>query len=405
MEITATNLVPVPFHVLIAAAGAGSRFGSDLPKQYQNINGKTILRHTIERFIHHKNLLSLHVIINPEHLSHYEEAVAGLDIGLPITGAEARSQSVYNGLQNIPNVKNEEIILIHDAARPLLDPGNIDDLLSEAARTGAGTLALKIPDTIRKSENDNNNDIAGRIIDRTDLWAIQTPQAFRYDLLKSSFDNTADISKFTDESSLVSDQGHKVSLVEGRRENIKITTRNDIEFVREFMEKKEQTEFITGSGFDVHAFESGGDKVVLCGVDIPHSRALKGHSDADVALHALTDAILSTICAGDIGDHFPPSDDKWKDARSDIFLNHATGLLASNNGKIRHIDITLICEEPKISPHKAKMIENLSKLCAINTNRISIKATTTEGLGFTGRSEGIAAQANVTVELPYLNDV
>lgn len=285
----------------------------------------------------------------------------------------------------------QEIILIHDAARPLVSRAEIEAVARAAAETGAATLAVPVADTLRRENGDT--------VDRTGLWAVQTPQAFRFGLLKAAHEQFRNDDSFTDDASLVEAAGHSVTLVPGNRRNFKITTQDDLDLARTIM--SDQMETRTGSGFDVHAFDPAKPgPVMLGGVAIPHPRGLAGHSDADVGLHALTDALLSTIAAGDIGTHFPPSDPQWKGADSTVFLAHAIKLLHEKNAVITLLDLTFLCEEPRIGPYREAMQRVISRVSGVSEDRISIKATTTEKLGFTGRGEGIAAQALATVQLP-----
>lgn len=290
------------------------------------------------------------------------------------------------------DIKDEDIILIHDAARPFAGSDEIQAVAAAAARDGAATLALPVADTLRRTD--------GAVVDRAGLWAVQTPQAFRYGMIRDAHLRFADDDSFTDDAGLVEAAGHRVTLVPGSRRNFKITTQDDLELAR-MITAPLPPDIRTGFGFDVHAFDpvrSG--PVILGGINIPHGRGLAGHSDADVGLHALTDALLSTIAAGDIGTHFPPSDPQWKGADSRIFLSHAVKMLNQKNAVITLIDITFMCEAPKIGPHREAMQRVIAEITALPPERISIKATTTEKLGFTGRGEGIAAQAVATVWFP-----
>lgn len=375
-------------HVLIAAAGHGTRMNQkDIPKQYIYINGKTILRHTIEKFIGIKNLKSLSVIINTKHQKLYNDAVKNLEISSFIKGGNNRKESIYNGLKSIPNAVSGDIILIHDAARPMVRIYDIQKSIDAATNNKAATLAYKIPDTIY-SENTANT------IDRNGLWAIQTPQTFEYDLITNAHEQLKNNDNFTDDRGMVEELGHKVELIESSKENFKITTKEDLVMAEKLLSKERQT--ITAMGFDVHAFKEG-NSVRLGGIDIPHNKSLKGHSDADVVLHAITDAILGTINEGDIGTHFPPSDPKWHGANSSLFLNEAVKKLNDKNSLLEFIDITILSEEPKIGPHREAMQKRISDITSLNKNNISIKATTTEKLGFTGRGEGIACQVIATI--------
>lgn len=380
-----------PFHLLIPAAGNASRMGMGVPKPYLKVNGKAILRYTLEKFMNFKGLKSVSIVIDKEHIDLYHEAVMGFKNCQYVIGSNSRKLSVYNGLNNLYNVKNEDIILIHDAARPMVQCTDIDALLCAMENNDSTTLATPIFDTLMK-----NNEA----IDRDNMWAIQTPQAFKYGLLKSAHEKFKDDDSFTDDAGLMRAAGHNVKIVTASRQNIKITTPEDFEMVKLMIIGN--TEIRTAFGYDVHAFEkeSSARKLMLGGIAIKHPFALVGHSDADVVLHAITDSILGAINQGDIGTHFPPSDPQWKNADSALFLQEAMRLLKAQNGTLKFIDVTILAEEPKIGPHRQAMQMRISEIMGIEEGRISIKATTTEGLGFTGRKEGIATQALATVQLP-----
>lgn len=380
-----------PFHVLIPAAGNGSRMGASMPKQYCKIGGKMILRYTIEKFLPIQGLKSIRVVIDPAHKALYEEAVAGLNLSAPINGAATRKQSVYNGLQSFNQNEHHDLVLIHDAARPFIAPDAIESLLDTMRDVDAATLAAPVTDTI--IDEDQN------VLDRDKLSVIKTPQAFKIDLLKHAHETFRNDDRFTDDAGLISALGKSVKLVQGNRDNFKITTPEDMELAEKLLAPAVETR--TGSGYDVHAFDPNpADVIRLGGIDIKHDRKLLGHSDADVVLHALTDALLGAISEGDIGQIFPPSDMQWKGADSDIFLKEAVRRVHVKGGKILHADITILCEAPKIGPHRESMQKRIADIVGIGPSRISIKASTTEGLGFTGRREGIAAQALCTITLP-----
>ncbi len=388
MEISATK--PVPFHGLIVAAGQGSRFGETLPKQYKSLSGKPLLRWCAEAFLATPGLQSLTVVISPGHGAMYDEAVKGLPLNPPVQGGPDRSISVFNGLNTIGSVTNDSIVLVHDAARPFVTSRDIARVACEAHESGAASLASLVTDTLRRGDNS--------YVERDNLWALQTPQGFRYGLLLQAHKRAG--GSVTDDTGLVAALGHAVTMVPGSRRNIKITAPEDWDFAESIMGR--QTETRTGTGFDVHAFSRDKPGTIrLCGIDIPHEHGLEGHSDADVGLHALTDALLGAMALGDIGQHFPPSDIQWKNASSDRFLKHAVDLVAARGGRIVNLDLTLVCEAPKIGPHRGAMQAKIATICGIEPARISVKATTTEKLGFTGRREGIAGQAAASVELPY----
>lgn len=385
------DMAQTPFHLLIPAAGTASRMGQNIPKPYLKINGKPVLRHTIEKFINIKGLKSVFVLINDEHRALYNDAVQGLDNVSCVTGANTRKNSVMNGLCIFSEDQQDDFVLIHDAARPLVCQSDIEKLLQSLQQNTAATLATAVTDTLYREDDS---------IDRDGLWAIQTPQASKISDLKAAHEQFKDDDSFTDDAGLMRAAGHQIEIVETRHQNIKITTEEDFLHVKQVMTAQNQTR--SASGYDVHAFEEAPSdrKFILGGIEIPHDLALKGHSDADVVLHAITDALLGTINEGDIGTHFPPSDPKWKDADSVLFLDHATNLLRERGGDISFIDATIMAEEPKIGPHRTAMQNRIAEILNVDAARISIKATTTEGLGFTGRKEGIAAQALATVTLP-----
>lgn len=379
------------FHLLIPAAGTGSRMQSDTPKPYRKIGDKTVLRHTIERFLEIEGLKTLRVIIDPQHADMYHDAVDGLKLESFIAGGNTRKQSVFNGLNSISNLKNEDFVLVHDAARPLVCSQDIYALLAKLKDVQAATLATPVTDTLRQRTGENVN--------RQGLWAVQTPQGFHAQSFFQAHETFKDEDRFTDDAGLMSASGIDVEIVEGSRQNFKITTEEDFKMAKIILSAQAQTK--TAMGFDVHAFAAEkATSIRLGGIDIPSDRALKGHSDADVALHALTDALLGTISAGDIGTHFPPSDPQWKGVDSAVFLQKAADLVTNKGGMIQHLDLTIIAEEPKIGPHRDAIQTRIADILGLSIDKISLKATTTEGLGFTGRKEGIAAQAIATITLP-----
>jgi 2-C-methyl-D-erythritol 4-phosphate cytidylyltransferase/2-C-methyl-D-erythritol 2,4-cyclodiphosphate synthase len=389
---TAQKATPgTAFHVLIAAAGSGERFGGNRPKQYALLNGKPLLRHTLDIFLNHDNLASIRVIINPAHEALYQEAVKDLSLPAPIYGSEERKSSIYNALKQITHLENEDIILVHDAVRPFISSSDIKNLVERTLETGASSLATPVTDSLRKS--------TGEPVSRDGLWALQTPQAFRFGLLKQAHEAANDL-QATDDTALVAALGHEIALVEGSRANIKITHPEDMEIAARLLQKNYAVR--TGMGYDVHAFEIEDltRTLMLCGVKIEHKFALKGHSDADVALHALTDALLGAIGEADIGHHFPPSNPKWKNAASDLFLTHARELASQKDAIIQNVDITIICEAPKIGPYREQMQKRIADLLNLEPSQVGVKATTNEGLGFLGRGEGIAAQAIATIKIP-----
>jgi 2-C-methyl-D-erythritol 4-phosphate cytidylyltransferase/2-C-methyl-D-erythritol 2,4-cyclodiphosphate synthase len=377
---------------LIVAGGRGSRFGGPLPKQYATLAGQSVLRRTVEVFQATPGIDHIQVVVASGDEGLYRAAVEGMNLPAPVTGGASRQQSVLNGLEALA-AHPPDLVAIHDAARPFVRVSDIIGCL-EALRPGIDGAVLGVPvaDTLKKV--DEAGVLAGTV-PRSGLWRAQTPQIFRFAELLASHRAAASLAAheataLTDDAAVAERAGLRVVMVEGHDDNRKITTADDMVPTMETR---------TAFGFDVHGFAAG-SQVMLGGVVIPHGQALAGHSDADVALHALTDALLGTIGAGDIGKHFPPSDPQWRGVSSDRFLRHAVDLLAAAGGRIVHLDLTLICEAPRIGPHREAMVESIARIAGIERDRVSVKATTTEGLGFTGRREGIAAQAVATVEVP-----
>ena len=391
------NSVPKPqIHVLIAAAGSGTRLKneSEAPKQYQLLNGKTILERSIEKFNILNEINGIYCVVNPKHKYYYRPIASRLSSIKIIAGSKSRKDSVINGIRSLDNPKSEDIVLIHDAARPLVSTSDIQTLIDSLETNRAATLATPIAQTLRRENNLN----CGECVSREGLWAMQTPQAFRYaDILKAHEAALPDV-EYTDDTSLATAIGIDVKLVKGNNENFKITTQDDLIMAEKILHP--QSVIKTGLGYDVHAFDKQSTGPVrLCGVDIDHTCALKGHSDADVGLHAITDAILGAIGEGDIGQHFPPSDNTYKDMDSAIFLKKTLKIAQSHNAAINNVDLTIICEEPKIGPHATQMRQRVASILNIPETAVNIKATTSEQLGFTGRKEGIAAQAIATVQI------
>lgn len=385
---------PTSFHVLIPAAGSGARTGLSVPKQYRKIAGKMVLRYTIEKFMGIQGLKSIRVIIDPAHAALYQEAVQGLDLAAPVHGADTRKKSVYKGLSAFSKTEDEEIVLIHDAARPFVSAQSVQSVVDAMKTAQAATLVSPVADTL--VDPDYNR------LDRDRISSVQTPQAFRIGTLKSAHEKFENDNSFTDDAGLIAAMGGKVTFVAGSHENFKITSAGDMAMAEKLLAASMETR--TGFGYDVHAFDPApAEKIRLGGIDIPYTKKLLGHSDADVILHALTDALLGTIGDGDIGQLFPPSDSQWKNADSEIFLAEAVRRVRAKGGTIIHTDITVIAEEPKIGPHREKMLARIASMLGLTPDRVGLKATTSEGLGFTGRKEGIVAQAVATVTLPSAN--
>lgn len=388
--------------VIIVAAGRGSRMADgDGPKQYRKINGKAILQKTVEAFDQHPDIDIIQVVIHPDDKALYQDAVRpSFKLLNPVIGGATRQVSAFEGLKALTE-QNITKALIHDAARPFVDDGTITRVL-EASEKGVCALpALPINETIKHAPLVDGMLRVEKTISRQDLYAAQTPQGFVYnDILEAhrsaeEAGNTA----FTDDAAVFEAGGGVVRIVDGNAENTKITTQSDLEKYDKMDEVNaysKMPDVRTGNGYDVHRLVAG-DGVILCGVTIPSKFKLDGHSDADVGLHALTDALLGTIGSGDIGSHFPPSDAKWKGAKSDQFLQHACELVREKSGIITHVDITIICEQPKIGPHREAMREEVARICKLDISRVSVKATTNETIGSIGRGEGIAALATATV--------
>ncbi len=378
---------------LIVAAGRGQRLGGGIPKQYRRLGGEPLLRWTVQRFLAHPDVSAVRAVIHPDDRPLYDEAVSGLAILPPVDGGETRQDSCRLGLESLAD-QHPDTVLIHDAARPFVDADIIARTLGSLAEHAGAVAAVPVVDTLKREAD-------GRVaatVERGGLWRAQTPQGFRYGEILAAH-RAASGQSLTDDAAVAENAGLDVVLIEGSEENFKITTEQDFQRAESMLASGDGGETRTGAGFDVHRFGPG-DHVMLCGVELPHDQGLVGHSDADVGLHALTDALLGAIGAGDIGAHFPPSDPQWKGAPSDVFLREAARLVADRGGRITGVDVTLICEAPKIRPHHARLVARVAEILDIAAERVSVKATTTEGLGFTGRGEGIAAQAMATIEIP-----
>ena len=376
---------------LILAAGRGIRLGGDIPKQYLPLAGQPVLRHSIIAFARHKAVDFVRVVIHADDGAAYEQAAAGHTLLPPVTGGADRQESVRLGLESLTELAPARV-LIHDGARPLVDAATISRCLDALAAAPGAVAAVPLADTLKR-------DAAGLAlgsIDRTGLWRAQTPQAFDFTGILAAHRAAAGAG-LTDDAAVAERAGLAVRLVSGSEDNIKVTTRDDLMRAERLLAGM-LGDVRVGTGFDVHAFGPV-RPLMLCGIAVPHEYGLEGHSDADVGLHALTDALLGALGAGDIGQHFPPSDPKWRGAASDRFLHHAADLVAAAGGVIAHLDVTIICERPKITPYRERMRARIGEILGLALDRVSVKATTTEGLGFTGRGEGIAAQATATVRL------
>jgi 2-C-methyl-D-erythritol 4-phosphate cytidylyltransferase/2-C-methyl-D-erythritol 2,4-cyclodiphosphate synthase len=373
---------------LIVAAGRGHRLGGAVPKQFLPLAGEPMLRRTTKVFVSHPGIDGVAVIIHPDDRALYDGATQGLDLLDPIAGGAKRQDSVLNGLEALKESEPDHV-LIHDAARPFIIPRDISACIAALAERDGAILAVPVRDTLKRGKQCITDTVSC-----DGLWRAQTPQAFRYLAILAAHRAAAG-EALTDDAAVAEKAGLSVALVSGKEDNLKVTTAEDVALA-ERMLALASGETRVGSGFDVHRFTEG-DHVMLCGVSIPHDRALAGHSDADVALHALVDAILGALGASDIGVHFPPSDARWHGAESRVFVEHACQLVRDAGTCFTNVDLTVICERPDLGPHKPAMSERLAELLDLPVGRIGLKATTTEGLGFTGRGEGIAAQAVVSL--------
>jgi 2-C-methyl-D-erythritol 4-phosphate cytidylyltransferase / 2-C-methyl-D-erythritol 2,4-cyclodiphosphate synthase len=377
---------------LIVAAGRGTRVGGAIPKQYLPLGGASVLRHAVAAFATHPRIGAVQVVIREEDRRIFDEAMVSLPMLPPVPGGAERQDSVRLGLEAlVPHDPGR--VLIHDGARPFPDPALIDRVIDALDDAPAAIPALPLGDTLKRIAD-------GRVretVDRAQLWRAQTPQGFHFKAILAAHRAAAG-HVLTDDAAVAEAAGMAPLVVLGSEDNLKVTTAQDLASAERLLAAR-IGDIRVGQGFDVHGFGPG-DHVMICGIAVPHDRSLVGHSDADVGLHALTDALLGAIGAGDIGMHFPPAEPRWRGAASDQFLAHAAALVRETGGEIAGVDVTVICERPKIAPHRAHMVERVAGILGISPARVSVKATTTERLGFTGRGEGIAAQAVATVRLP-----
>ena len=390
-----TEHVKETFCGIIVAAGSGTRFKSELPKQLCNLNGIPVFLHSVNAMVRHPQCKRCVVVIDESFRERFEAHLSNVAEHLRnkikmVEGGSERAISVSNGIRLIDHEQSGGV-LIHDAARPGLTAEMIDSLLEALETYDGAAPALPVSDSLKRMEGDSIRSVA-----RDNLYRIQTPQAFRKARLLDMY--KGNISAATDDFTLAEAKGLSLTLVSGSDALGKITYQKDLAFMEKLL-LGAQPVFRSGLGYDVHAFEEG-DGVILCGTFIPHAGKLKGHSDADVAWHALTDAILGALADGDIGDHFPPSDPQWKGAPSSVFLEFAAQRVRERGGEIANVDVTLICEAPKIKPHRDAMRAKTAEVLGVPVSHVAVKATTTERLGFTGREEGIAAQAICSVRLP-----
>jgi 2-C-methyl-D-erythritol 4-phosphate cytidylyltransferase/2-C-methyl-D-erythritol 2,4-cyclodiphosphate synthase len=383
---------------IVVAGGRGERAGGDMPKQYRDLAGEPMIRPTLRAFLNHAQVALVQPVIHRDDENLYRAATADLTkLAPPVGGGATRQASVRAGLEALA-ARAPDLVLIHDAARPFLTGALIDRAIGAGMATGAAVPGLAIADTVKAIDADFR---VAETLDRSRLRIVQTPQVFAFDLILKAHRRAAEagLENFTDDAALAEWAGHRVSVFEGETGNVKVTANED--FARaEIAHLASLSDIRTGNGFDVHAFADG-DHVMLGGIRIAHTRGVTGHSDADVALHALVDAILGALADGDIGLHFPPSDPQWKGASSDRFLAFASERVRARRGMIAHLDVTIVCEAPKISPHRDAMRARIASIAGIPVARVAVKATTSEKLGFTGRGEGIVAMATATLRLPW----
>ena len=385
------------FSAIVVAAGAGSRAGPGQAKQWRMLAGQPVLAWSARAMLDAgANRLVVVIPAGDETLA--VETLAGLQNWTTTPGGATRARSVIAGLAALADHPADSIVMIHDAARPLVRSVHIEALIGALANADGALPALPVADTLKRGE-------AGLVtgtVPRDGLWRAQTPQAFRLGALRAAYAAWPPAAgEPTDDAAVMEAAGSRVALVPGDPALMKLTYPEDFAMAERLVAPVKPTpvwDFRIGQGFDAHRFGPG-DHVWLCGVRIPHDHTLIGHSDADAGLHALTDALLGAIGEGDIGDHFPPSDPKWKGADSGVFLRHAADLVRARGGRITNIDVTLICERPKVKPHRDAMRVRLAELLGLPLDRVSVKATTTEAMGFTGREEGLAAQAVAAVEI------
>jgi 2-C-methyl-D-erythritol 4-phosphate cytidylyltransferase/2-C-methyl-D-erythritol 2,4-cyclodiphosphate synthase len=384
---------------ILVAAGRGLRAGAGGPKQYRTIGGRPVIYRAMAPFSSHADVSVVQPVVNPDDGAMFDDAVRGLPHASPVKGGATRQASVRAGLEALASLK-PDIVLIHDAARPFVSAALISRAIDAAAATGAAVPAIPVADTIKLVDG------SGRIEatpERARLRIAQTPQSFRFEAILEAHRRAAREGRddFTDDAALAEWVGLTVATFEGEAANMKLTTPED--FVREEARLASLLGDVrTGTGYDVHAFGDG-DHLMICGIRVPHTRGFLAHSDGDVGLHALVDAILGALADGDIGSHFPPSDMKWKGAASDKFLKYALDRVTARGGRIANLEVTLICERPKIGPLRDQMRARIAEITGLDISRVAVKATTSERLGFTGREEGIAATACATIRLPWDN--
>ena len=383
---------------VVVAAGRGTRSGLDYPKQYKMMGTRPMVHASLRAFAEHPSVDVVVPVIHPDDGARFAAAAQGLRLAAPVHGAATRQGSVRAGLAALAP-QAPEIVLVHDAARPFASQALIERAIAAARKSGAAIPALPVTDTVKLVDREG---LVEATLDRGALRTVQTPQAFRYAALMDAHRRAAQAGRedFPDDAALIEWAGLRVTVFDGEQGNIKMTTAED--FAR--IERDAQTvlgDVRTGIGYDIHAFGEGGDHVWLGGVKLPSARKLQGHSDADVALHALTDAILGALADGDIGVHFPPSEAQWRGASSDRFLAFAVERVKRRGGAVSHLDVAIVCEAPKISPHRDAMRGRIAEIAGVTIDRVGVTATTNEKLGAIGKGEGIAAYASATIRLPW----
>jgi 2-C-methyl-D-erythritol 4-phosphate cytidylyltransferase/2-C-methyl-D-erythritol 2,4-cyclodiphosphate synthase len=382
---------------IIVAAGRGLRAGSGGPKQYRSVGGRTVISRAMEPFCRHPQIFAVQPVLNPDDAAMFNDAVCDMRYQPPADGGATRQASVRAGLEALVS-QSPDIVLIHDAARPFVTAAVISRAIDAAGLTGAAVPAIAVTDTIKLIGDAGHVEATP---ERARLRIAQTPQSFGFEVILDAHRRAAREGRddFTDDAALAEWAGLTVATFEGDPANMKLTTPED--FVREEARLGAALGDVrTGSGYDVHAFGDG-DHLMICGVRVPHTKGFLAHSDGDVGLHALVDAILGALADGDIGSHFPPSDPQWKGAASHRFLKYAVDRVTARGGRVAHLDVTLICERPKIGQYRDAMRARIAEITGLNLSRVAVKATTSERLGFTGREEGIAAMASATIRLPW----
>src|ERR1043166_1262091 len=383
---------------VIVAAGGGTRTGLAYPKQYRTLNGAPIVRDSLRAFAAHPQIDLVQPVIHADDADRFAAATEGLALAPPVSGAATRQGSVRAGLEAL-EARAPRIVLVHDAARPFVSDALVSRAIAAANAHGAAIPALPVTDTVKLVDAQG---IVTATLDRSHLRTVQTPQAFAFPALLDAHRPAAAAGRedFSDDAALAEWAGLKVAVFDGERGNVKMTTADD--FTRAEAEfAAALSDIRTGIGYDIHAFAEGGDHIWLGGVRIPHTRKLSGHSDADVALHALVDAILGALADGDIGVHFPPTDETWRGASSDTFLAFAVERVKARGGLVSHLDVAIVCEAPKINPRRDETRARIAEIAGVSIDRVGVKATTNEKLGAIGRAEGIAAYATATIRLPW----